>query len=224
MDTRAIIYASEPLVIKRFNGNVFHNILLPIEEKEILGMAQIYKHSDGQFYIICEGLNETVKLYLFNPRSTEFIEVPIDWSQAIARNASNIYFYKGEEYLLIERDRTISVNKLKPTQSIEELFTFTSNENKFKVDNKSVLMFYEDFLIISDDNFPITFLDWQGTILHRYASDTFLRIRDIMTKKIWIENSISSSTISHNCMKSIQKIIVLFQARFPTPHLRPQLC
>ncbi|MFT5750778.1 MAG: signal transduction histidine kinase [Flavobacteriales bacterium] len=191
LDTRAIIYASEPLVIQRFNGNVFHNILLPIEEKEIRGVAQIYKRSDGQFYIICEGLNETVKLYLFNPRSTEFIEVPIDWSQAIARNVSNIYFYKGEEYLLIQRDRTISVNKLKPTLGIEELFTFTSNENKFKVDNKSVLMLYEDFLIISDDNFPITFLDWQGTILHRYASDTFLRTRDIMTKKFWIENSFS---------------------------------
>jgi signal transduction histidine kinase len=191
LDTRAIIHASRPLVIQRFNGNTFHNILLPKAEKEIRGVAQIYKRADGQFYIICEGLNETIKLYLFNPRSTEFVEVPIDWSEATARNVSNIFFYKGEEYFLIQRDRTISVNKLKPTLAVEELFTFTTYENKFKVDNQSVLMLYEDLLIIGDDNFPITFLDWQGNILHRYAADTFVRSRDIMTKKFWIENSFS---------------------------------
>lgn len=189
LDARAIIHSSKPLVIQRFNGNTFHNILLPKKVNEIRSVSQIYKRSDGQFYITCGGLNNTVTLYLFNPVTTRFTEVPIEWGAATAKNLSDIYFYEGEEYLIIQRDREISVNKLKSSLAIEELFSFTSYENKFKVENTTVFIPYADLLIIGDDNFPLTFLDWNGNILHRYAADTFLRTRDIKANKFWIENT-----------------------------------
>lgn len=191
LDIRAIIHTNNPLVIQRFNGNTFHNILLPKKVNQIRSVSQIYKRSDGQFYIICWGLNGTVTLFLFNPTTTRFVEVPIDWGTAAARQLSDIYFYKGEEYLIIQRDREISVNKLKPSLQLEELFTFTSAENKFEVGDATVFVPYEDFLVIGDDNFPLTFLDWNGTVLDRFAAGTFGGTQKAKENKFWIENSFS---------------------------------
>lgn len=191
LDARAIIHTSTPLVIQRFNGNTFHNILLPKKENQIRSVSQIYKRSDGQFYIICGGLNDTVTLYLFNPMTTRFVEVSIDWGTAAARNLSDIFSYDGEDYLLIQRDREISVNRVDQSLQIEELFTFTSTENKFVVDNSTVFLPNEDYLIIGDDNFPLTFLDWKGTILNRFAADSFGGSQNTRENKFWVENSFS---------------------------------
>jgi signal transduction histidine kinase len=189
--SRAIVHGSEPLVIQRFNGNNFHNIPLPKEKTPVTRVEQLYKRADGQFYVICYALNYTVKVYLFNPKSTKFVEVPIDWDGVTDKSVSKIFLFKGEEYLLIQRDSEISLNKLRPDLTIDAIFSFTNNENKFSIDNGTTFLPFDDMVLIGDNSFPIIFLDWEGNMLHRYASDTFLRSRDVSAKKFWINGSFS---------------------------------
>ncbi|WP_299886278.1 ATP-binding protein [uncultured Lacinutrix sp.] len=193
IDIRTIIVNNKKLALQRFNGFNFHSIPLPDYGFDYTEVHQIYKRKDGLFYIKT-AFKPKHALLLFNPKTSEF--TPIKFYGNLKTDAlSDIINYNGKDYILSQNKRTITLNILNEDLSIKTLFSFTSNENKFLLDSSTKLIPFKDFCIIGDDNFPITILDWNGTIIKRYSPDSFKRDRDSKKNKFWIDECFVKNNI-----------------------------
>ncbi|AUC81843.1 sensor histidine kinase [Lacinutrix sp. Bg11-31] len=168
LDDRTIISSDKKLSLQRFNGNSFHNIDLPYYENTIEQVQQIYKRSDGQFYITTK-LTEGYGLLLFNPFTSEFKLVNFENIEFALDGLSFIYSYKNEDYLLSQKGSKVSIKKIDLDLSITEVFSFPITENKVLIDSSSRILFFDDFVLISDDNFTAKIFNWSGKSLKTIA-------------------------------------------------------
>ncbi len=186
LEIRNIILSDKKLSLQRFNGVSFHSIPFPEGERRILSVHQLYKRNDGQFYVKVH-TNNGDGLFLFNPYTSRFKEVPLPDPENFDLALSNVFHYRGKEYLLTQTYGTITLNILKEDLSLTPLFEFTSQENKYRLDKSTTFIPYEDYCVIGDDNFAIAYLDWEGNVLKRFSQETFLRDRDSTVDKFWLD-------------------------------------
>ncbi len=166
-DIRDILLNDKKLSIQRFDGKNFHSFMLPVDRKSVQNVDQIFKREDGLFYIIGDGI-----FSLFNPINQEFTKVP-----NIPIYYSNIFKYQDKNYVLTQVDRSITLQVLQDDLTLTSLFSFTSTENRFVVDDVTKIVFHEKGVLISDDNFPLMFFDWNGTLLKRFANKKYLSLK-----------------------------------------------
>ncbi|WP_397363098.1 histidine kinase [Olleya sp. R77988] len=168
LDDRSIISSENKLSLQRFNGNNFHNIDLPYFENTIEQVQQIYKRSDGQFYITTK-LTEGYGLLLFDPFTSEFELVDFEKTGFTLDGLSFIYSYKNEDYLLIQKGSNVFLKKLNLDLSSSDVFSFPITKNKVLIDSSSRILFFDDFVLISDDNFTAKIFNWAGQLIKNIA-------------------------------------------------------
>ncbi len=186
LEIREIILSDKELSLMRFNGVSFHSIPFPKGDRRILSTHQLYKRADGKLYVSAR-TNDGDALFLLDPYTTQFKEVRLPHSETFDVAISRVFHYNGKDYILTQIDRDISLNILNKDLTLTPLFSFTSNENKFRLDESTCFIPYEDYCIIGDDNFPISYVDWEGNMLKRFSEDTFLRDRDVTVYKFWMD-------------------------------------
>jgi len=164
--------------LQRFNGVDFQTIALP--DDTLNDITDIYLRKDDTFYLVINRM-----LYLFDPITTRFTPINLELSEP---NLSNIENYNNKTYILSNEDLDIIVYELKMDHTITEVFRFTTNVNRIKVDHKTRFIPYKDYVVISDKNFPITFVSWQGDILKTINPEDFQNDRERALRKKWIDN------------------------------------
>ncbi|WP_034057964.1 sensor histidine kinase [Lacinutrix jangbogonensis] len=163
-DDRTIIISEKKLALQRFNGNSFHSINLPDFENAIEQVQQLYKRKDGKFYVSTK-LTKGYGLLLFDPFTSKYETLNFGGLDFNLDGLSKIFSYKNEDYLLIQKGTKVSIKKLAIDLSSTQLFSFTVIENKVLIDSSSRLLFFKDFIMISDDNFNVKVFDWNGELL-----------------------------------------------------------
>ena len=88
----------QKVILRRYNGNNFDEIKLPIESLEQVQTIRMYKRTDGLFYVMLFS-GENSKLFLFNPNTTEFTHVPLPISKSPNGSQLKLFAYK-DGYLL----------------------------------------------------------------------------------------------------------------------------
>jgi len=164
LDNRAIVASTKKMALQRFDGNTFHSISLPEYDNSIKKIHQIYKRKDGKLYVVCK-LTKGFTLLLLDPVTTEFEQVNFKGFGLLSEGMSNIFSYENKDYLLLQKDRTISLRLLNSDLSSKELFSFTSTENRFLMEDYSRILPFKDFVMISDDNFTVKVFDWNGNLI-----------------------------------------------------------
>ncbi len=155
LGSRTIIISDKKLALQRFNGHTFHSIFLPELETPIKSVEHIYKRNDGQFYLVTK-LDKGYKLFLFNPYTSQFKAVDFD---SPVDGLSDIFTYNNEDYVLTQKGATIALQKLKADLLPTEIFKFEFTEKKFQIENSSKIIPFKDFVLLTDDNFPVKVLD-----------------------------------------------------------------
>ncbi|MEL6811534.1 MAG: ATP-binding protein [Bacteroidota bacterium] len=201
LDIRTIMVSEKKLSLQRFNGRSFHTIPIPDTEPKLDKIEQLYRRDDGKFYV--RGRN---KLWLFNPYSLEFQPVLFEHAKEQSFSLSDVFRYQDNVYILSQLDRSISLNMIHENLRVETLFQFTSDENKFLMDKSTIFIGYEDFCVIGDDNFPITFLDWEGNIINRHSSKTFSRDRGSNQRKFIIDQYFEFNGNTYTMMREQPKL------------------
>ncbi|MEP0262573.1 ATP-binding protein [Dokdonia sp.] len=169
-----LIANTNPTLLQRFNGNSFHTISLPGKNNNII---DIHKRSDGQFYIV-----SNKALYIFNPISTKFTQI----QEFINGGISPIFEYQGKDYVITQNNLEVIINRIHPDAYLEEQFRFTTRVNRILIDQKTQFIPFEDVIVISDDNFPITFVTWEGDVLKTIDPKGFENNRELALYKKWI--------------------------------------
>ncbi|MFC4634675.1 ATP-binding protein [Dokdonia ponticola] len=172
-----ILTNTNPTLLQRFNGNSFHTIPLPTD-KENNNIIDIFKRKDGQFYIVTDS-----SLFLFNPISTEFTQIKVPEDTGI----SPVFEYEGKNYIITQNGLEIIINSIHPDLRLVERFRFTTTVNRILIDKKTQFIPFEDIIVISDDNFPITFVNWDGKVLKTIDASDFENERERSLRKKWID-------------------------------------
>lgn len=197
LDIRTIVLTEKKLAIQRFNGRTFQNIILPEFNGPIIEVDQFYKRKDGKFYLHAKS-NQHI-IFLFDPATMEFTKP--DFVSEELTLFSQVFEYDNRDYLLSQKDRLITVNVLHDDLRLEPVFSFTNTENKFLLDPSTSFIGFEDYCIIGDDNFPITTIAWDGTILKRESGEMYLRDRAVNQKKFWITGQFQSEDVFYTVLK-----------------------
>ncbi|MCH9659300.1 MAG: hypothetical protein K0U54_00150 [Bacteroidetes bacterium] len=187
LDIRTIVLSDKQQCLQRFNGSSFHTIYFPPKLGRVIDVEQIYKRFDGKFYLKL-GTQEGAVLTLFDPYDLSFAKIQLPKTPSFNPITSNVFYYNNQEYILTQIDRFITVNILEKDLSLVPLFTFTHDENKFRLDPTSVFIPKQEYCLIGDDNFPVSIFDWDGTLIHKYSSASFITERDSHGQKFWIED------------------------------------
>ncbi|WP_299768638.1 ATP-binding protein [uncultured Dokdonia sp.] len=169
-----LIANTNPTILQRFNGNSFHTIPTPDNSN----IFDIYKRKDGQFYIVTDS-----SLYLFDPITTKFIEI----HTSTHKGTSSVFEYQDKNYVITQNNLEVIVNTIHPDLKLEEIFRFTTKVNRIKIDKKTQFIPFEDVVVISDDNFPITFVTWEGDVVKTIDPKGFENERELALRKKWID-------------------------------------
>ncbi|SHH65433.1 sensor histidine kinase [Winogradskyella jejuensis] len=180
LDNRLIIAEKSKPPLQRFNGYSFDNIPLPNDiTEDVLGVSQLFKRDNGSFYVVVKYAN-SYGLFELNPSTTEFKHISIHGKQQ-SFGLSHIFKYNNNNYILSQEGRIITLNILEKDNTLTPLFSFTSEENKFLVEAATQFIGFEDYCIISDDNFAIKYFDWNGNLLkvesskpRKWIDETFI--------------------------------------------------
>jgi hypothetical protein len=200
IDNITIIVSDKKLSLQRFNGTTFHTIPLPDYDNPIEEAQQIYKRKDGKFYIVCK-LAEGFTLLLFDPYTSTFKLVEFEDYDFTKTGLSDIISYNNEDYLLIQKDRTISLIKLKDNLSSSKVFSFTSTENKFVIESSSQIIPFKDFVMISDDNFTTKVFDWNGNLIKliiEVNTNKLPQPKRIVIDEIFVKDTITYVFLNNN--------------------------
>ena len=131
LNVREIINSEDELTIQRFNGLMFHNISIADLPEKHFEIEQIYKRKDGKFYLRLGKSDKGKRAFLlFDPYTTSYEIVPIDWGDAKNVALSDIKNYNGRDYFLMQKDRTITFVWIDDELTLTPVFDFTSLENK----------------------------------------------------------------------------------------------
>jgi len=206
LDNRAIVADNKEMALQRFNGNTFHSIPLPEYDNSIKKVSQIYKRKDGKLYVVCK-LTRAYTLLRFDPFTTEFKQVDFEGFGLLSEGMSNIFSYENKDYLLLQKGRTISLRLLNSDLSSKELFSFTSTENRFLMEDYSRILPFKDFVMISDDNFTLKVFDWNGNLIKLIDTvDTGKspQQKRIVIDEVFVNNNIQYVFLQNN--KNLYKI------------------
>lgn len=164
-DLRAIVGNKEASKIQRFDGQHFYSFDVPSTKRKLNldGIFQIVNRADGHLYVLGTNI-----FSIFNPKTQEFRNL-----EELPEHFSKIYRHQGTDYILTQIDREITLNILNEDMTFVPIFSFTSTENRIAVDAVSKIIFHKKGVLISDDNFPLLFFDWKGTLLKRYANKKY---------------------------------------------------
>lgn len=164
LDDRTIIASDKKLALQRFNGHSFHNIELPKYDNAIEVIQHLYKRKDGKLYVVAK-LREGFALLLLDPISSTFKQVKFEGHDFYLDGLSGIFSYQNEDYILIQKDRNVSFRKLNMDLTSVEIFNFTSSKNKFVIESSSIIIPFKNFVMVTDDNFPVKVFNWNGALL-----------------------------------------------------------
>ncbi|MBL4663035.1 MAG: hypothetical protein JKY22_05670, partial [Flavobacteriaceae bacterium] len=196
LEIRTIVLSDKKLAIQRFNGRTFQNIILPEFYGRVIEVNQFYKRKDGKFYLSARS-NRHI-MFLFDPYTMEFTK--LDFASKEFEVLSNVFEYDGKEYLLSQKGHKITVCILHENLSLEPVFSFTEEENTFLLDPSTTFIGFEDYCIIGDDNFPLTTITWDGTVIKRESSETFVRDRVANQRKFRIAGQFQSNDVFYTFM------------------------
>jgi hypothetical protein len=191
LGNRTIVANDKKLALQRFNGRIFHDIVLPEYENTIEEIEQLYKRNDGKFYVVCK-LAKGRTLLLFDPHTTIFNEVVIDGHDFAKTGLSDVVSYNNEDYVLVQKDWTISLVRLKDNLSSSNIFSTKIIENKFIIGTESRIIPFKDFVMISDDNFTTKVFDWNGNLLKQIDTvdtHTSPQQKKVVIDEIFIKNN-----------------------------------
>ena len=184
-DTRSIISNTKKRTLQRFDGQHFESFEVPEtkSDQQVRKINQIVPRNDGFFYVLGDNL-----FSVFNPLTQEFKVV-----SSFPQHFSSIYHYNEKDYILTQVGREITLNILNDV-SLQPLFSFTSSENAFLVEESSKIIFHENGVLISDDNFPLLFFNWDGILLKRYPfqkyeSKNHERSEDFMIDEVFYKDN-----------------------------------
>jgi signal transduction histidine kinase len=184
-DIRDIIHGDQSLALQRFDGTTFHSVPLPKHENRITRVEYLYKRDDGKFYIRASSTRQI--FFLFDPISLEFQEIPIGDTHERVVGISNIFNYQGKEYILKQQGDEITLCILTESATLEPVFSYRQEDHIFLIDGSTKFIPFENYCIIGDDNFPLTYLDWSGAILKSVSEDSFSKDRGVSVEKFWID-------------------------------------
>ncbi|WP_162200437.1 sensor histidine kinase [Kordia jejudonensis] len=174
-DSRVIVADTKKLTLQRFNGQSFHNIPLPGVLYQITEISQIHKRKDGLLYVLLK-TSIGQKLFLFNPETIVFKEVQFE---ADIAGLSSVYTYQEKDYILVQKDRKISLVQLIDHSSQKLIFSFEDEtKSKFLVDPGTQFIPFPAYCVISDDNLPVRFFDWKSNLLEHYADASIYNNRN----------------------------------------------
>lgn len=191
LDNRTIIASEKKLALQRFNGNNFHNILLPEHENTIEQVQALYKRKDGKFYVTTK-LTEGYGLLLFDPFTSEFEFVNLDNLGFHLDGLSQFFSYKNEDYVLTQKEDKVRLRKLDLNLSSTVIFDFKIVKNKVLIDSSSRLLFINDFIMISDDNFTVKVFSWNGELLKEIDAikhDNYTKSKKIVIDEVFIDDN-----------------------------------
>ena len=184
-DVREILNSEKKLQIQRFNGRYFHNIDLPDVGSRILNVFELYKREDGKFYIKILA-EKGVHLYLFDPFTTQYTKVKFS-VMGFLDALGGVFYYNEMYFVLSQKNRTVKLNVINEDSTTEELFSFERDENKYLLDESTVVLPFKDYMFIGDDNFPLFAISWKGDILKEFPSALFSRAKIANTYKPYID-------------------------------------
>ncbi|MEM6685436.1 MAG: sensor histidine kinase [Bacteroidota bacterium] len=227
-DSRMIIGERKKLALQRFNGQSFHSIPLPDFEDPIIEVAQLHKRNDGQFYVLIRFAKHS-KLILFNPVTTKFEK--INFPDAITK-ISSVYSFQNKHYMLTQKEKIITLQHITDDLQIAPIFSFQHDTKRiYTLDNDTQCIPLKEFCIISDDNLPVQFVDWNGKqlsftedsslqkennkIITKYYLDEFMFVDDKLYT--FVENNPKLYVINpteKNITRSAQNI------QLPNTHLK----
>lgn len=187
LNVREIINSDNKITLQRFNGRDFHNIALPDIPVEITTVDQIYKRTDGKFYIRCFNANGSL-FYLFDPITIHYTPISLMEGNLTARSTSKIFSFKGRNYFLYQKDTEIVICEIIENLEVKTLFSYKYTASRFLLDQSTVLLLHDNYVAIGDDNFPIHFFDWKGNLLDKMSNKNFVSIEDHAERKYFIES------------------------------------
>lgn len=196
-DLREIISIEKELVIQRFNGKNFHSIPIPKNSnKPLNSISQILKRKDGHFFV-----HATNKVFLFNPYTLVFTSL---FDELDTKNVylSTIYFYNNSYYLLVQENEIITVNKITDSLELNPLVSFSKNTSKYLIDESTQFLPFEEYFIVSDDNFPVTLMNWDGELLDELpfrVKNKNTKLQDkVIIDEVFIKNDTSFFLFRNN--------------------------
>jgi len=196
LDNRTIILSNKRLSIQRFNGSFFHEVFLPQFNEQLISIDQIYKRTDGKFYIVIKAISGYY-LCLFNPVTTKFTKVKLSNDSFLVEGASNIFFYEGKEYLIIKKGEKVIINIITKELALKPLFDIPIKNIRFNIESALKFIPFKEYCIISDDNFPLIFFDWDGNVIKRFPLHTFIKKEENRTSKVWIDEMFVKDGITY---------------------------
>lgn len=186
---RTIMNSTKKNNLQRYNGNAFHNVNFPPDFGAVSKVNQFFKRSDGKFYIHC---NNAVN-FLFDPLTTRFEKINYKGFTNKVSASSLVFSHHGKNYILLQSDREVYMCELKDDLSVAILYSFSSNETNYRVGPKTVIIPFEEFCLISDTNFPIHYIDWNGKILKKFSEKKFVQKIGNTYEKYFIDSYFKNS-------------------------------
>ncbi len=176
LDTRDIIKSDKVLSLQRFNGKTFHNITIP-SIFDVNFIEKFHKREDGTFII----RSKNNKFLHFNPFTTHFKAIQIK-----SEMVSPIYTFNGVDYFLGQTGRNITLYVLEKDLTTKALFSFTSSENKYALENSTRIIRLEEHWLITDKTFAIKVFEEDGTFVKEIKADSNKKL-DNNARILWID-------------------------------------
>ncbi|MFD1061980.1 histidine kinase [Winogradskyella litorisediminis] len=183
LSNRTIIANKKPLTLQRFDGIVFHDVLLPKIEKPILSVEHIYKRKDGLFYLVTKTAS-SYRLYSFDAVKIEFQSIRVN-NIYDTEGLSDVYHYNGEDYIISQEGKKVSLNTISKDLEVKSLFSFSPKTNTFNVQSSTTLIPFKDFCIISARYFEMTYFDWNGNILKTQTTIDYPKYSK--STRLWVD-------------------------------------
>jgi len=153
--------SDDRLFLQRFNGFSFDNILLPNLEEQIVRVNGLRLMKDGNFYVRAGTASGHIFL-LFNPFTTQFTEIKFLGVGNKSETYSNVFTHQEREYIFGQKDHEITLFTNTGKAQFEPVISFSSEEKDFSLDDSTQFIPFEDFFLISDDDFSTLAYDWNG--------------------------------------------------------------
>ncbi|MEK9613861.1 MAG: hypothetical protein VW080_08055, partial [Flavobacteriaceae bacterium] len=101
---------------------------------------------------------------------------------------SPIKQFQHKIFLFASKELDVIVYQIHLDKQVEEHLRFSMSQvNKIKMDHKTTFILFNDFIVMSDANFPITFVSREGKILKTIDPQDFQnKLENALCKK-WIE-------------------------------------
>lgn len=181
-DNRDIVASSTPISLQRFDGKNFHSFELQHDER-LLSISKMKAYQGSSIFL--HSNNNGNSLIKFNTITCEIDEIILDSLNLV----SDVKFLKNKNYVLNARGTDVEVYQLEADDQWAKLFSFSNDVNTIDLDRNSVFIQVGDYFVASDSNFPITILDTTGDLVKKFSYDGFNRSRNLISKKLWIEEA-----------------------------------